>query len=165
VYGSTGRNATTSSGFAPLFDNRYAQDNMTAGNVFRRIGSTATSACPSNWLSMSSTWESLAHTIVFSESDAALSCPNTRCNMEHFSVLAECSASSGFINLIYCLEHRSFDNGQRRFPEPPDNKTIYMLFSILALSFNKNNVFICISSLCVSANLACEKSYFFTLLS
>ena len=27
-------------------------------------------------------------------------------------------------------------------------------------SFNENNVFICISSLCVSTNLACEKSYF-----
>ena len=104
--------------------------------MLRRIGSTATSACPSNWLSMSSTWESLAQTIVFSERDAAFSCPKTRCNIEHFSVLSECSASSGFINLIYCLEHRSFDNGQRRFPEPPDNKTIYMLFlhsTLLAL--------------------------------
>ena len=37
---------------------------------------------------------------------------------------------------------------------------VYILIPILALFFNENNVFICISSLCVSTNLACEKSYF-----
>ena len=37
---------------------------------------------------------------------------------------------------------------------------VYIVISILALLFNENNVFICISSLCVSTNLACEKSYF-----
>ena len=37
---------------------------------------------------------------------------------------------------------------------------VYILIPILALFFNENNVFICISSLCASTNLACEKSYF-----
>src|SRR5699024_5251497 len=33
--------------------------------------------------------------------------------------------------LINCLERISFDSGQRRFPEPPDNNTIFMFLSPL----------------------------------
>ena len=40
---------------------------------------------------------------------------------------------------------------------------VYILIPILALFFNENNVFICISSLCVSTNLACENLIFHTI--
>ena len=73
--------------------------------------------------------------------------------------VSRCAAGWIFFILIYFKIPRIINAGKNSVGRIfADN--VYILIPIFALFFNENNVFICISSLCVSTNPACEKSYF-----
>ena len=94
-----------------------------AGNVSRRSGSVTTSTPSPSCRRMGSSCPALvAITIRASMPDSCI-WRYTRCTMDSRAPPASVS------RLRNCLERVSLERGHRRFPEPPDNRMMFMISS------------------------------------
>ena len=97
-----------------------------AGNVSRRQGSTQIEAFSPNWFFMALACDLLVAIVIFASASTVVIWRYTRCTIDSYSSL--------FLNsLMNCLLRTSLERGQRRLPEPPESKIIFIIFSPLSL--------------------------------